>query len=709
MKKLTYTVFTFCLLLTAQFAGLLAQPICNPDTQAPVVACDADITRTLDEETMSLEMTAADFVAQTFDNCSEQVLIRLEIGTGGTEPPLDSTLTFTEPGLYIVVVWAGDESGNWNQCFTTVLVLDANSQSKSFEGLLFADTNGNCVQDVGESGLAGLPVEAVATTTFGIWKVTGLTDANGNYALEMNEVLVSEATSLEVRAGNVANTGIGCPPSTMVPDGYFDAQNTFIHDLGIGLEAGCHQLQVDISALALRRCFVNTYYVNYCNYGAAMAPNASIEIEFDDYLTVNSSTVPWSSVSGNTYTFELGDVAPGACNDFSISVNVNCEATLGQSHCTTAEIFPRSNCQASFSGAELSVTGDCVDGEVVFTITNIGESDMDSPIEYYVVEDVIMFMSAPVQLASGQSTQVVTPANGATYRLELPQVPGHPYSVNPSATVEGCGTNSEGTVSLGFVTQFSQGDDAPQIDIDCQENIGSYDPNDKQVFPRGTTDERLIVNNIELEYLIRFQNTGTDTAFTVVVLDRLSDELDLATVRPGASTHPYTFTLLEDRVLRFSFNNIMLPDSNVNQAASQGFVKFSVKQLPDLSDGTIIENQAAIYFDFNEPVLTNTVRQVIGSPFVTVSSTEPGLGSKCKTQILPNPLNMSALIQVKGLETEVAQFNLYHTTGALLQQIELRNGEARINAGTAPAGLYYFTVTANGRQVDSGKIIFSGK
>lgn len=704
MKNLNGILLIFGLMTGAVFP-LSAQFICNPDVIAPVVACNADLTAVLDAGTMTVVITTDDVVETAFDNCTDQVRLRLELEPSAGVPPADSTLTFTMPGLYTIAAWAGDTTGNWARCWTTILVTSPDSENKHFEGLLFADGNGNCMQDGNEPALAGLPVEAVAITGSGTWRVQGLTDANGQYALEMSEVLTEAATSIEVRLGNLGNNAGNCPSFSPVPFGYFDSQATFLHDFPVNLIPGCHQLEVDLATPNLRRCFNSTYTVNYCNYGAETAENATIEVEFDQFLSPTSSTLPWTSVSGNTYTFSLGDVPPGFCGSFYVSLLVSCDAVLGQTHCTTARIFPVSDCIPSYTGAEIAVDGACAGGEVIFTITNTGATDMTSPVQYYVVEDVIMFMSGEIQLNSGQSQQLSFVANGSTYRVELPQVPGHPFSVLPSASVEGCGMNPDGAISLGFVIPFPQDDPAPHIDIDCRENIGSYDPNDKQAFPRGALEDHLIAANTDLEYLIRFQNTGTDTAFTVVVLDTLSEHLDIASIRPGAASHAYTFTLLEGNILKFSFNDILLPDSNVNVAASQGFVKFRVKQQPDLAAGTEIQNDAAIYFDFNEPVITNTVRQVIGTPFVMVQTENPATPQAYRTRILPNPMYTTGLIRVEGLEGQAAQFQLYHPTGALLQQLPLLNGEAPLDISLSAAGLYYYTVTTNGRRLSSGKLV----
>ena len=103
---------------------------------------------------------------------------------------------------------------------------------------------------------------------------------------------------------------------------------------------------------------------------------------------------------------------------------------------------------------------------------------------------------------------------------------------------------------------------------------GSVDPNDKQVWPHDRYD--LAVDSV-LDYTIRFQNTGTDTAFTVVITDTLRSELDMGTFQAGASTHPCTISFMPDRVVVWGFANILLPDSNVNEPLSHGFIGFRIR------------------------------------------------------------------------------------------------------------------------------------
>lgn len=68
-------------------------------------------------------------------------------------------------------------------------------------------------------------------------------------------------------------------------------------------------------------------------------------------------------------------------------------------------------------------------------------------------------------------------------------------------------------------------------------------PNDKKEFPIGFTHQNIIAPNTRLEYLVRFQNTGNDTAFTVYVIDALDQNLNVESFEMGAASHPYQLSM----------------------------------------------------------------------------------------------------------------------------------------------------------------------
>ena len=142
---------------------------------------------------------------------------------------------------------------------------------------------------------------------------------------------------------------------------------------------------------------------------------------------------------------------------------------------------------------------------------------------------------------------------------------------------------------------------------------GSYDPNEKDATPELSTTQ--LINGEYIDYTIHFQNTGNDTAFTVVVADTLSSKLQANSLQVVTSSHNCKTTLKDNKVY-FEFRDILLPDSNVNLLGSNGFVRFRVKPINSLVVGDSINNKSSIYFDYNKPVLTNTATTKIVVPVI---------------------------------------------------------------------------------------------
>jgi hypothetical protein len=150
----------------------------------------------------------------------------------------------------------------------------------------------------------------------------------------------------------------------------------------------------------------------------------------------------------------------------------------------------------------------------------------------------------------------------------------------------------------------------------CEILTCAYDPNDKTVAPTGFGPQGLILPTTPyLEFTIRFQNTGNDTSNNVIIKDQLDLNLQWQSLVPLASSHPMQIQIDQFGKVTFSMINIMLPDSNINELASHGFLKYRINLFPGLADGTIIHNMAQIYFDLNPPVLTNVTTNTIGTCF----------------------------------------------------------------------------------------------
>ncbi len=210
----------------------------------------------------------------------------------------------------------------------------------------------------------------------------------------------------------------------------------------------------------------------------------------------------------------------------------------------------------------------------------------------------------------------------------------------------------------------------PNVDSRLIKNIqvvGSFDPNDK-VGPQGSGPENYRVVDQILPYTIYFENDpefATAAAQQVRIVDQLSEHVDWETLELGSvgfgslriavppgvrefeksvsTTNPDGTPLLvrvsgdidlATGIATWVFDSLdpntglppadpfagFLPVNNKETGSGEGFVSYSVMPLASLASGAKVNNQANIFFDVNDPILTPTTTHTIdiGTPTSTV-------------------------------------------------------------------------------------------
>lgn len=245
------------------------------------------------------------------------------------------------------------------------------------------------------------------------------------------------------------------------------------------------------------------------------------------------------------------------------------------------------------------------------------------------------------------------------------------------------------TITGGDTLCFTVYTGTPSADIDptnnmhsfCVPVVYSYDPNVKEVSPRGAEPEGYIAPSEDtLTYTLHFQNTGTAAAHTVRVRDTLDSNINPASLRILGTSHNMSPQWIAPNVVEFTFNNINLPDSAHNEPASHGAVRFSVALNAGLAPGTQIKNKGYIYFDLNPPVITNTVLNTIELPIPT----NVNEGARADVKVYPNPAtNDVTLENAPGGEVTVTSMS-----GAILIRKMTNTGSTTIDVSKLPAGVY---------------------
>lgn len=222
--------------------------------------------------------------------------------------------------------------------------------------------------------------------------------------------------------------------------------------------------------------------------------------------------------------------------------------------------------------------------------------------------------------------------------------------------------------------------------------VGSFDPNSIEVTPKGTGYNGFISRDDSLlTYVVRFQNTGNWYATNIVVEVQLDSDLDLASFQLLGESFPCSAEISPSGLAKFTFLSINLPDSNMNEALSHGYVAFSLKQQPGLPENTQIIASANIYFDYNYPVLTNDALNTI------LGVADPAL-SPAQISLSPNPSSGMISINIHLNASSRIRLEILDALGKVLMKGEeekMKSGinSRKINVSAFSPGMYFIKVT----------------
>lgn len=196
--------------------------------------------------------------------------------------------------------------------------------------------------------------------------------------------------------------------------------------------------------------------------------------------------------------------------------------------------------------------------------------------------------------------------------------------------------------------------------------VGSWDPNDKAAYPANNIDTSVKW----IDYLVRFQNTGTAPAHDVKIEDAIDANFDKSSLRIINQSHTMNHYFNDEGKVFFEFPNIMLPDSGTDYEASQGYVSYSIRLKDRLPAGTQLKNTAHIFFDFNEAVITNTTVNTI--VLKSGSAVRTNIGAH-EISLYPNPSKYQATLDFTTNKNEEVSYVLYDLQGKKILSKELGN------------------------------------
>lgn len=610
-------------------------------------------------------------------------------GDGSSSQLLNPDHHYSSPGTYTVVLTIF--GGTCQISYTHVItVVPCNNVNDTICGIVFNDLNNNGILDGNETVIAGAQVHIgnhvvttdsnghyVFITTAGNYSVyaTGQSGCIATVPLTPNSNVNQNGGSYYIHGANGGtfcgyNFGFNCNVVHVCGVVYYDANGNGVQDSTESGIPNVHVMITGTNGAPAHNAYTNangeycvtllgdlyTVTISANNYQSCAVAPTNISV---------AATTPGTYYSGNNFGINC---PPGNCN---LSINVT-------PHTTVTAGYP-----AWYS----------------IQVCNIGTSVSAGTVNMFYPNTLIFNTASPVQSSINTSTHTVTwnmgsllPGQCAYYWVT--------FNADPSTAV---GTPAFTLVNVIPDANCNDIDFVNNVDTIHQAYTASWDPNNKLAYVTNYDNSQYqLVSSIEpnqrIEYVINFQNEGNAPAVNVVVNDLISTDLDMSSFEMLGSSHPCIVTSNGNEV-NFKFSDIMLPYATADEPGSHGFVRFAINSVNGLAAGHVISDGAAIYFDYNSPVMTNDAEVILLEP-----SGVDKLVVNPTVVIAPNPMSQYAVIKLDS-KTEGFRFRVTDMTGRVVAEKMAANNSLQFDRNSIAAGVYLYQVIQNNKPVAQGKLV----
>ena len=568
-------------------------------------------------------------------------------------------------------------------------------------GTVYQDSDRDCQGDQDEAGVEGRMIEILPGPYF------VETNKDGSYATTVPPGIYSVNLVPHHHWDHPCGTG-PYPISLASSNSKAEDVDFFVNGLSV------FEFATNLSVTIPNEGRELHYTLTYENSGTISGPSI-ISFDHDARLAFQSASIDPTSRNGSSLEWDIADLPIGEKDSITIVLRLRSGLHQREDLCAVVEVRPQ-----SMDGIQLVIDNErelctAVPTSYVIVSLNGGRARPGIMISYALVyhspgptmqtlsfhyDQRFEFVSGniePQRLSDGRLDWDFADLPAGT-KVSMHLVLRVPENMQLGEEV--CATG----IAVSAIPSES-GWARAYTDEYCTEITNAYDPNDIRVEPHFSLGElseaTLRPQDTVLTYLVRFQNTGNDTAFLVVVKDTLQHSLlDIASIELGAASHPFDFSVNDAGELTWTFDNILLPDSNANEAQSHGYFKYRVHLKKGLVPLTEIPNRVAIYFDYNEPVLTNTVVSVTNELVLSVGN--DGTLSDV-LRVYPNPARDATTVHFTNDERSHVLLRMLNVKGSVVRELlntELEAGEHRLEIETdnLESGTYFIVLEGRGKK-----------
>ncbi|TET89464.1 MAG: DUF11 domain-containing protein [Methanomassiliicoccales archaeon] len=332
-----------------------------------------------------------------------------------------------------------------------------------------------------------------------------------------------------------------------------------------------------------------TYTITYKNVGTGNATNVKITDTIPAYVDFVSSSPAYSSVSGNTYTWDIGDVDSGDGGTITITVEVK----VG----TPDETLLRNEAvlyYADANGNDYTPTEDYADVRVTAPVmrfskvADVPTADPGDPITYTLTyENVGTGNATKVMVSDTIPDDVEYVSSSPTYTLRI----GNTFVWNIGGLAAGDGDSITLIVKVKAYTDDKTLLNNTAIFYYADANENDYTPIEDYALVRVTAPVLRIIKDAEprtadpgdeVAYTIYYINLGTGVATDVVIQDTIPPDTGFVSSSPpydSMSGNTYTWNI------------------GTLDPGEDGYITITVKVKPYTPDRTLLRNNVTLDYD----------------------------------------------------------------------------------------------------------------
>ncbi|WP_162126509.1 T9SS-dependent choice-of-anchor J family protein [Flavobacterium phycosphaerae] len=309
--------------------------------------------------------------------------------------------------------------------------------------------------------------------------------------------------------------------------------------------------------------------------------------------------------------------------------------------------------------------------------------------------------ASAVSIISVSESSVTTTPTGFTYTFSN-LAPNQELLISVNMQVPTIPTVNLGDMLTNTATVASLNTDAFPLNNNyslSQIVVGSYDPNDKSESHGGKIGLDTFTDNDYLYYMIQFENTGTANAEFIRIEDVLDARIDETTFEMIRASHTVN-TSLSGNQLTWHFYNINLPPTISQPDQSHGYVFFKIKPKTGYAAGDIIPNTAAIYFDYNPAIVTNTFNTEFFSSLGNSS-----FAASESFHLYPNPAHHNVKISL-NTNDKIDEIRFYDISGKLTKRVTTIDAlSSDIDVSGLEKGIYFVEIKTENKSKQIKKLI----